>query len=478
MIARVHPAGVNVVGLLKYLYGPGRREEHVNPRLVSAWESAGPRSHLEPSPTGRGGWHVRVLADALMDPVRFSERAPDRPVWHCSVRLAPDDPTLTDAQWASIAGELMARTGLAPRGDEGGVRWVAVRHGDDHIHLVATLARQDGGAIRNFRDYLRLRDACRDLETQLGLRVTAPADRTTHRHPGAPELHKAHRQGRKDTPRDVLRRRVRAIAAASSGLDDFLLRLEESELGVRIRRSTQDTTRITGYAVALSDPQAANASPIYYGGSRLAPDLSLPRLRARWGEQGQRKTPSRVDSALREWVLRQASLTIRGALRPASYESRIELAAAAAEVLTVLVGVLPARQRRSIIKAAEALYRASAQPPSLRRPRNQHADGLRAMGRLIATMGEVSDAPELFALLRLLRDLALLAETLANLREAQHRVHQSRAARQAAKRLTELGIDAPANHRPRTPSRPTTQTLTPSADSRRRPRGPRPGPLS
>jgi len=39
----------------------------------------------------------------------------------------------------------MDRTGLAPFGDALGVRWVAVRHAADHIHLVATLA--DGCSV-------------------------------------------------------------------------------------------------------------------------------------------------------------------------------------------------------------------------------------------------------------------------------------------------------------------------------------------
>jgi hypothetical protein len=38
----------------------------------------------------------------------------------------------------------MDRVDLAPAGDEEAVRWVAVRHADDHIHIVATLARADG----------------------------------------------------------------------------------------------------------------------------------------------------------------------------------------------------------------------------------------------------------------------------------------------------------------------------------------------
>ena len=47
-------------------------------------------------------------------------------------------------EWAQVAAQVMDRTGLAPAGDELGVRWVAVRHAADHVHLVATLARQDG----------------------------------------------------------------------------------------------------------------------------------------------------------------------------------------------------------------------------------------------------------------------------------------------------------------------------------------------
>jgi hypothetical protein len=73
------------------------------------------------------------------------------------------------------------RAGLAPAGEDLGVRWVAVRHAADHVHLVATLARQDGTRPRIWNDFYRVRDACRDSE-RLGLRFTAPADRTPARH--------------------------------------------------------------------------------------------------------------------------------------------------------------------------------------------------------------------------------------------------------------------------------------------------------
>ena len=72
----------------------------------------------------------------------------------------------------------MDRTGLAPAGDDLGVRWVAVRHAADHIHIVATLARQDGTRPRMWNDFYRVREACQDAEARFGLRATAAADRT------------------------------------------------------------------------------------------------------------------------------------------------------------------------------------------------------------------------------------------------------------------------------------------------------------
>jgi hypothetical protein len=50
---------------------------------------------------------------------------------------------LSDEEWAQVAVGIMHRTGFASTGDQLGVRWVAVQHAPDHIHIVATLARQE-----------------------------------------------------------------------------------------------------------------------------------------------------------------------------------------------------------------------------------------------------------------------------------------------------------------------------------------------
>ena len=71
------------------------------------------------------------------------------PVWHCAVRAAPEDRLLSDAEWAQVATAIMDRTGLAPVGDDLAVRWVAVRHAPDHIHLVATWPGKTRSAPRS-----------------------------------------------------------------------------------------------------------------------------------------------------------------------------------------------------------------------------------------------------------------------------------------------------------------------------------------
>ncbi len=144
-----------------------------------------------------------------------------KPVWHCSIRAAPEDRLLSDAEWAQVAAAVMDRTGLAPSGDDRAVRWVAVRHAPDHIHLVATLARQDRIRPKVWNDFFRVREACQQAERQFGLRATAPADRTAARRATRAESEQASRRGWAEPPRLTLRREVCTAAAGASTEEEF-----------------------------------------------------------------------------------------------------------------------------------------------------------------------------------------------------------------------------------------------------------------
>src|ERR1022692_3315463 len=200
-----------------------------------------------------------------------------RPVWHCSMRAAPDDKMLSDDEWAQIACDVMHRTSLAPYGEEDdAVRWVAIRHGDDHIHLVAMLARQDGRRPRLSNERYRVREACLAAEQRYGLRSSAPGDRTAARRPSRAESEKATRRGLEEAPRVTLRRQVSTAAAAAASEQEFFARLRQSGVLVRTRHSTRDPSQVTGYAVALPGDTAKAGEPVWYGGGKLAADLTLP----------------------------------------------------------------------------------------------------------------------------------------------------------------------------------------------------------
>ncbi len=215
----------------------------------------------------------------------LGERNYRKPVWHLSVCAAPEDPILSDRQWAEVAGEVMARTGLVPDGDEEGVRWVAVRHAEDHIHIVATLARTDGTRPDVWNDGYRVRDACRAMERRFGLRSTAPADRTAARRPTRAETEKAERLGRAEPARSALRRHVVTEAAWAQTEADFFAGLEAEGLLVRRRYSSRFAGQVTGYAVALPDDRGSSGGPVWFGGGKLASDLTLPKLRHRWSAE-------------------------------------------------------------------------------------------------------------------------------------------------------------------------------------------------
>jgi hypothetical protein len=276
--------GTDAARLLYYLYGPGKTNEHTDPHLVAGFSDP---AELEPERRPDGSRDFRRLAGLLAQPLAALARSGyAKPVWHCAIRAAPDDRLLSDAEWAQVAAGIMDRTGLAPAGDDLGVRWVAVRHAADHVHLVATLARQDGTRPRVWNDFYRVREACQDAEARFGLRSTAPADRTAARCPSRAETEQAARRGWDEPPRVTLRREVCTAAAGARTEQEFFARLADAGVATRKRYSTTDPGEVTGYSVGLPGHTAKDGGIVWYGGGKLAADLTLPKLRRRWAGSG------------------------------------------------------------------------------------------------------------------------------------------------------------------------------------------------
>jgi hypothetical protein len=93
--------GTRVQGLIRYLYGPGRAEEHRNPHIVAGFRDP---AELEPVIRADGSRDFRRLEGLLAQPLALlGERNYRKPVWHLPVRAAPEDPILTDQRWAQVA---------------------------------------------------------------------------------------------------------------------------------------------------------------------------------------------------------------------------------------------------------------------------------------------------------------------------------------------------------------------------------------
>ncbi|GAA3175840.1 MULTISPECIES: relaxase/mobilization nuclease domain-containing protein [Streptomyces] len=264
--------------LIGYLYGPGSANEHTDPHLVASWNGFAPDPGRSPHRNPRD---VEGQLTAQLDqPVKMlGDKAPTTTVWHCPVRAAPEDPILTDAQWADIARRIVAAAGIAPEGDEEACRWVAVRHADDHIHIAATLVRQDGRRPRRDHDIRAVQREARKIEADLGLRRLNPGDGTAAKRPTSKEHFKAKRQGQDITTREMLRRRVRRAVAAASSETEFFALLEAT--GVDVRPKTGPSGDILGYSVALPGDLNKEGKRVWFSGSTLAGDLSLPKIRHR-----------------------------------------------------------------------------------------------------------------------------------------------------------------------------------------------------
>jgi len=491
------PRGEHVGLLLYYLFGPGRREEHTDPHIVAGWRHP---ADLEPPLRPDGKRDFTTLAGLLLQPqVALGTRAYARPVWHCAMRAAPEDRMLSDDEWAAIAHEVMHRTGLSPYGQEDeAVRWVAVRHGDDHIHLVAMLARQDGGKPGLSWERYKVRAACLAAEQRYGLRSTAPADSTAARRPTRAETEKAARRGLDEAPRITLRRQVITAAASANSQDEFFAHLDRAGVLARKRFSVKNPGQVTGYSVALPGDTAKDGGPVWYGGAKLAADLSWPRLRQRWTPL--RATPGR------------AHLTLTAEERNAVWEHATRIAADATAQIRNLAGTNPAAAAdaawatsdtlhvaaamlgsRLLRQAADAYDRAARPPYGHIPPPTPAGNRLRQAARLLSAFACLTgDRP--MAQVVLITKLAALAEAIAELRDAQQHAAQATAARAAAERLYAAADPAPAGHPRPVPRASTAAQLAglsfpPTAPSRQppapgqpgsgqggpqRPRGPRP----
>ncbi|ALO95152.1 relaxase/mobilization nuclease domain-containing protein [Streptomyces sp. NPDC000987] len=437
MIPRIHQQGSNTLGLLHYLYGKGTHEEHIDPHLVASFDGMAPDPGRDPSVTKKDLQHLLDQPLSLLD----ADQRPDKHVWHCSVRAAPDDPVLSDEQWGDIARRMVAATGIDP-GDGAGCRWAAVRHADDHIHIIATLVREDGRRPDHHRSGKRAQAECRLIEKELGLHQVAPGDGTAAKRATSAERYKAERTGRQRPAREELRETVRRAVAGATSEEEFFDRLAAA--GLLIRKRVAPSGDLLGYKVALPDDRNGEKEPVFYAGSTLAPDLSLPRIRGRWtlpaeaaSADGSRpEQPALPDVTGPAFARRRATAATWQALLIIDHGDDGAAAAqiaAAGEVLDALAKTSAAHIRAELREAAFVFERASR---SHVRAVRGHDRALRQAARDLVRSGPALGRGEDGATAAMLIDMAFfLAIAAANWHAKKEHAQQAAAAQQAAEHL-------------------------------------------
>jgi hypothetical protein len=230
---------------------------------------------------------------------------------------------------------------------------------------------------------------------------------------------------------------VSTAAAGASSEAEFFAGLARAGVLVRQRRSTRNPGEVTGYAVALPGDTARGGDPVWFGGGKLAADLTLPRLRRRW-------EPARVTSAAQftpqertdiwEHAVRtaaSAAAQIRGD-DMASPAAAADAAWAAADVLNVAAAALGSR----VLRRAADSYDRAARAPYGKVPRPTPAgNSLRQTARMLAAAAAAGGDDTTRAVVALIHQLVTLAEAVADLRQARGHVAQAAAARRAAGQL-------------------------------------------
>lgn len=270
MIAKI-TRGTRVGDIAAYLHGPGKTAMHTYRDRAGAEQVGGIviGGTLAMRGDTSGRWAAELREAAASRPEIT------KPIWQVSLRCAPEDRALTDAEWRDAATVFMARMGLEDR------PWVVVRHADDHVHLVASRVTDTGQVWHGRQDYRQAQSACAELEQTYGLQV-APRDTTRVSRRAADhqitrgERHQALRT-HLPPERVELATVVRACAARAvgGGTDAFESELEKA--GVEFEANRASTGRMSGYKFGTGRVDEAG-QPVWFKASQLDKTLAWSKL--------------------------------------------------------------------------------------------------------------------------------------------------------------------------------------------------------
>jgi hypothetical protein len=266
--------------LIGYLFGPGKANEHTDQRVVASGLSVGITEGRALSAAEIAGLGAAI--DAAND--RFATNPPGGHIWHVSLSIPNADRFIGDGEWADMAQRVMSALGFEAQGVQPAA-WVAIGHGtsangNQHIHIAASLVQMDGRQVNIWQDRKTLSRVCAEFEADFGLTIVEGREGKGMPGLSRAELERTARAQLPEAPRLTLARLVREASVASKDEAEFVRRLRGSGALVRPRFETGGQSEVVGYSVAVRTGNGE--SPVWFGGGKLAKDLTLPKLRQFW----------------------------------------------------------------------------------------------------------------------------------------------------------------------------------------------------
>lgn len=243
MIAKI-THGRSAARALAYDHGPGRADEHHNPRKV-----AGNIPDRD--------WRIR--AQRMQRFVTAHQRGKaDRGVYRVALANPASDRVLSDREWRQVAEKFVDRFGA------GKGMWEATRHDRHHIHVTISKDGFDGTRMSTSHDYRRVAAICRELEAEHGL--TNAAERAGG---GSGRIRGDREQTRRGAPqpdRDWLRTTIGRVLGESGGIAEL------RGAGVAVQLNQASTGRVSGISYSRTPepgPDNSPGEPIWFKGSQL-----------------------------------------------------------------------------------------------------------------------------------------------------------------------------------------------------------------
>jgi hypothetical protein len=236
--------GRSAARALAYDHGPGRADEHHNPRKV-AGNIAGRDWRIR-------AHHMQRFVSA------HQQQAGDRGVYRVALANPESDRVLSDREWRAVAEKFVTRFGA----DKG--MWEATRHDRHHIHLTISKDRFDGTRMSSSHDYRRVAKICRDLEREHGL--TNAAERAGHGSGRTRGDREQTQRGKPQPDRDWLREQVGRVLREGGGAAEL------RAAGVTVRLNQASTGRVSGISYARTPEPERGQEPqpqIWFKGSQL-----------------------------------------------------------------------------------------------------------------------------------------------------------------------------------------------------------------